>query len=1092
MNSVKTGAQEFTRTESSISATTWLWIILALGLLIRIAFMGQSGFANDVSSFEAWALNLTQHATWQFYQTTSFADYPPGYFYILWIVGHVFALFGPHADVNLLKYLVKLPAVLVDLADGALLFAIVRRFANERWALIAAAAFVFNPAIIFISASWGQVDSISSGLALLGVFLLLRSDDYDDRGASYNIVGAWLALAYSLLIKPQASVLIPLFIAFAFTSAVRRNMRLTATGFGIAGAIVLVFLLTLPFHPALDALGWLYDRYNYGKNVYAYNTVNAFNLWSILHPFWQRDSDKIGFFPQYVWGVLLLAAAVVLTVVRYVQWRSKGSLIEAAAIVSLAFFMLSTRMHERYIYEGLLFTIAAMPFGKRYPWAALLFTVTLFVNLFYSLTYLDVVMHNVPGVNAQDMWPPFTHILSFLNVAMFFVLGFVYLGQTDEAADAQTAPEVTMAASRSTTQTTEELPLWLKVRSWFDPREGLGSMVWPLDHLLAGGLGIVSFILSYVNYWKPADKIFDEIYFARAGEEYLKGLYIYENTHPPLTKLIITLSIMLFGGLEHGDNSYGWRFFDVLFGAIAVGLLYVFAKRLTRSTLFASFASLIFIADGMHFVQSRIATPEGIVIVFSTGAIYAFYRFWIASQSVVRPNEPPVQIALFPRDVPRWLVALVAAIVPGLICAAITMAFGNPAQAADVVTPPAWTGTDAWIISWFYYTCGWYLIMRVWIVPRLFPPNGVRATYADGSVLTQGTGEDTFVAPNGAIVKKNFDIVEEEARASYRREGTLEYSTPAGSAVYSPGKVTDDQGEIEEGRHATGWLIAFTVLLGALVASKWYGVMAYGVSFAVALLVWLQRYWAAGRIKRWGNPYGFRLDITLVTVIFLSMSVYICSWIPDLTRHVHRPGDTGVATVNELVYRQYSMYEYHHNLKATHPYASTAGTWPLDLRPIAYYWKDTRSGASMNAEKACCVAEIMSLPNPLTMWFGLLCVPLVGFLAWRENNKGYALLVIAYLFQWLPWFFSPRLAWIYHFYANVPLIILCNIIVLQRIWNYFATPEQTEARILARTGVLFYVGVVVLAFIWFYPILSGQPLPWNEWHARLWLGDRWV
>ena len=43
------------------------------------------------------------------------------------------------------------------------------------------------------------------------------------------------------------------------------------------------------------------------------------------------------------------------------------------------------------------------------------------------------------------------------------------------------------------------------------------------------------------------------------------------------------------------------------------------------------------------------------------------------------------------------------------------------------------------------------------------------------------------------------------------------------------------------------------------------------------------------------------------------------------------------------------------------------------------------------------------MPNPVMLWFGLLAVPLVGFLAWRERNKGYALIVLTYLLQWLPW-----------------------------------------------------------------------------------------
>ncbi len=52
--------------------------------------------------------------------------------------------------------------------------------------------------------------------------------------------------------------------------------------------------------------------------------------------------------------------------------------------------------------------------------------------------------------------------------------------------------------------------------------------------------------------------MFDEIYFARAGEEYLQNLRIYENTHPPLTKLLVTLSMMLFGGMPHGHGLGGW------------------------------------------------------------------------------------------------------------------------------------------------------------------------------------------------------------------------------------------------------------------------------------------------------------------------------------------------------------------------------------------------------------------------------------------------------------------------------------------------------------------------------------------------------
>ena len=1068
--------------ERSSSATLNLWLLLGLGLLIRLLFIGNEGFKNDVSSFEAWAFALAQHPLSQFYGSVSFADYPPGYFYILCAVGHIFTAISPHHNFAVLRDLVKLPAILMDLFDGALLYAIARRFASERVALAVAAIFVLNPAVIFISAAWGQVDSISAGLALLGVYLLLRSAD---RAPLPMTIGAWVALSYSLLIKPQAAVLIPLFIAFAFADRERVRERLAACGAGILCAIAFAYALTVPFHPSgpLHAFAWLYGQYNYGKGVYPYNSVNAFNLWSIWHGFWSRDSQpmslgSLNFGPQYLWGVILVAGAVLIGLARYVQLRTSAALLEAAALVTLAFFMLATRMHERYIYDGLLFTMAAIPFAKRYLWCALAFSATLLVNLFYSLTYLNVVTNAVPGVNAYDMWWPWTHVLSAINVALFFYLGYVFLGRTSEEAE-----RYAFAAPAAEPQTQRAASPWAaKARAWFDPREGLASMLWPMDYVLAGLAGGVSFAVSYVNYWLPPTKIFDEIYFARAAEEYLTHRVIYENTHPPLTKLIITLSTMMWGGMAHGDNAFGWRFLDVVFGAIAVVIIYAFAKRLTRSTAFSCLAALLFIADGMHFVQSRIATPEGIVIVFSLGTLYAFYRFFIASQSTLRRFEPNTLLRVG-------------------ISAGGGLLLGYASGVAAALLAPQPHSLASFVVSGLYFSFGWYLLLRLWVIPRFLGTSGTIAAYADGSTIVRSeNGESILQTPDGGSIESSRkapragtetrvnkgDLTAKlgEATLTYGRDGTLSYATPLANVTYAPGSVSSDAGEREEGVHATTWLIVFTLLLGALVASKWYGVMAYGVSFVVICAVWLQRYWRQGRAKVWGNPFGFRLDVAVCAIAFLSMTVYLCAWIPDFFRHLE------IKNLSDLMTRQYSMFMYHDTLKATHPYQSVWWQWPLDLRPIAYYWKDLRSGALANVPTACCVSEIISLPNPLILWFGLICVPLVAYWGWCEKNKGYLLLILAYLLQWLPWALSPRITFAYHFYVNIPLVILCNVIVLQRIWNARSTDRQSV--IYQRLGVGLYACAVVLAFIYFYPILAGIPIRWNQWWAHMWLGSHWV
>ena len=130
------------------------------------------------------------------------------------------------------------------------------------------------------------------------------------------------------------------------------------------------------------------------------------------------------------------------------------------------------------------------------------------------------------------------------------------------------------------------------------------------------------------------------------------------------------------------------------------------------------------------------------------------------------------------------------------------------------------------------------------------------------------------------------------------------------------------------------------------------------------------------------------------------------------------------------------------------------------------------------------------MPNPINMWFGLIAVPIVGVLAWRRRNKAYALIVLTYLLQWLPWMRSPRITFAYHFYVDIPLICLCNAIVLQQIWQR-AKDGDLASRRWAIAGIAAAVSVVAAAFVFFYPILAAVPQTWFWWHARMWF-TTWI
>jgi predicted membrane-bound dolichyl-phosphate-mannose-protein mannosyltransferase len=550
-------------------------------------------------------------------------------------------------------------------------------------------------------------------------------------------------------------------------------------------------------------------------------------------------------------------------------------------------------------------------------------------------------------------------------------------------------------AIAQTPRTAGPYALFARARAWLAARDGSVAMS-KLDWALAAGLTLASFAICFAWVWYPAEKIFDEIYYARAGEEYLKGVDVsgwgpYEFTHPPLTKLVIALSMLLFGGLHGlGDTALGWRFLNVVIGALTVGLVYVFAKRLTGSTPFAAAAGLMLACDGFHFVQSRIATPEITVGLLSLFVLYALYRLWEASR-----QTPPTSLGR------RGWGALG-------VCTAIGIALGAlVAFAVPYVSGPI-TERGVDFVGWARIVAfGWTLLL-CWLIGR------------------------TMVAPRFAAV---------------------------------PPVVT---------RAARTWWLIVPLAAALVVDAKWNGLLDLLVIWLLAAAVGAQR-WFRGE-PAFGSPFGLPVDVLVAACVVVGGVVYTLSYVPYFL--------LGHGFV-DMVAMQHDMYRYHTTLVATHPYSSVWWQWPLLDRPILYYAQYTHSAP--RGAPACCTATIRALPNPFVWLAGLISVPTVGWLAYRERNAGYALLAVAYLAQWLPWAISPRLTFEYHFFANLALIVLCNAIVLRLMWN--AGIEHGDR--LSQYAVAIFLVAVVGGFVYFYPVLAGTPISYAAFDARMW-SPRWI
>ncbi|MBN1761709.1 MAG: glycosyltransferase family 39 protein [Methanomicrobia archaeon] len=115
---------------------------------------------------------------------------------------------------------------------------------------------------------------------------------------------------------------------------------------------------------------------------------------------------------------------------------------------------------------------------------------------------------------------------------------------------------------------------------------------------------------------------FDEMYFVRTAQEHLNLEEPYEWTHPPLGKLIIGVGIALFG-----MNPFGWRILGVLAAAAMIPVMFLFGKRMFKSSLAGFIAAFLLSFDFMHFSLARLATGEIYLLLFSLLMFYFAFEY---------------------------------------------------------------------------------------------------------------------------------------------------------------------------------------------------------------------------------------------------------------------------------------------------------------------------------------------------------------------------------------------------------------------------------------------------------------------------------
>ncbi|MGW0731542.1 dolichyl-phosphate-mannose--protein mannosyltransferase [Streptomyces sp. NPDC002851] len=165
----------------------------------------------------------------------------------------------------------------------------------------------------------------------------------------------------------------------------------------------------------------------------------------------------------------------------------------------------------------------------------------------------------------------------------------------------------------------------------------------PLNRLLAwAGPVLVALLAGVLRFWNlgsPNKVIFDETYYAKdawalihrgyevnwpkdindkvieQGSQIALGHDAAYVVHPPVGKWVIGLGEWMFG-----FGPFGWRFMTAVLGTLSVLMLCRIGRRLFRSTFLGCLAGGLLAVDGLHFVMSRTALLDLILMFFVLAA----------------------------------------------------------------------------------------------------------------------------------------------------------------------------------------------------------------------------------------------------------------------------------------------------------------------------------------------------------------------------------------------------------------------------------------------------------------------------------------
>ncbi len=361
--------------------------LLFIGIIWLLWLISVPFYSGDIKNHVEWAKSLSYLGPLGFYERSfdkfAFPNYPP---FAMWTFAASYLLYQfKLSSIYFINQLIqsfpsnlvfffewentyisflKLPAIISATAISYLIYLLTKK-------KLAALIFILNPAVIYLTSIWGQIDLLPIVFIMLAIYLYVRNKSFL----------FFLSLILSLLSKQTVLIFMPLFFYLSFKKWGFKQLLL---GFGI---MVLTFYFAyLPFHQF--SLTWAYELYRLNFSLVAFSTnENAINFWGFLSNF-QTESDLNSFLGITLqsWGYLLFAFNFLIILIIFLKKKIiLKNILQALLLITLLYFFFLTRMHERYLISAIVFLTILTFWDKRYLISLIFFSLLHFINLYRGL-----------------------------------------------------------------------------------------------------------------------------------------------------------------------------------------------------------------------------------------------------------------------------------------------------------------------------------------------------------------------------------------------------------------------------------------------------------------------------------------------------------------------------------------------------------------------------------------------------------------------------------------------------------------------------------------------------------------------------------